>query len=190
MRLSIVVVNYNVRHFLHQCLQSVFHSEVNFDFEVIVVDNNSVDGSQLLIEDQFPQVDYIYLNENLGFGKANNIGIQKALGEYILLLNPDTVIAEETLQKCVDKISSDLEIGALGCKMVDGSGEFLKESKRGFPTVGSSFFKLSGISRIFSKSAFFNSYNQGHIDENQNAEVDVLCGAMMLVRYLRKSSIH
>jgi len=171
-----------VRHFLHQCLQSVFRSEVNFDFEVIIVDNNSVDGSQLLITNEFPQVDYNYISENLGFGKANNIGIQKANGDYILLLNPDTVIAEETLQKCYDKISSDSSIGALGCKMVDGSGEFLKESKRGFPTVLSSFFKLSGMSRFFTRSAFFNSYNQGHIDEDQTAEVDVLCGAMMFIR--------
>jgi len=155
---------------------------VDFDYEVIVVDNNSVDGSQLLIIQEFPEVDYIYMNENLGFGKGNNIGIEKAKGEFTLLLNPDTVIGEETLQKCVDKMSSDSNIGALGCKMVDGSGVFLKESKRGFPTIMSSFFKLSGLSKIFSSTAFFNSYNQGHIDENQTAAIDVLCGAMMLVR--------
>lgn len=171
-----------MRHFLHQCLQSVFRSDVNFNFEVIVVDNNSVDGSQLLISQEFPQVDYIYNHENIGFGKANNIGIEKSKGEYVLLLNPDTVIAEETLQNCVNKMSTDSNIGALGCKMVDGSGEFLKESKRGFPTVLSSFFKLSGLSTLFSRSSFFNSYNQGHIDQNQTAEVDVLCGAMMLIR--------
>ncbi len=171
-----------MRHFLHQCLQSVYKSEVDFEYEVIVIDNNSIDGSQLLITQEFPEVDYIYMNENLGFGKGNNIGIQKANGEFTLLLNPDTVIGEETLQKCVDKISSDTNIGALGCKMVDGSGVFLKESKRGFPTIMSSFFKLSGLSRIFSSTAFFNGYNQGHIGENETASIDVLCGAMMLIR--------
>jgi len=139
--LSIIIVNYNVEYFLEQCLNSVMLAAKNVKCEVIVVDNNSSDGSIEMLKAKFPKVQVIQNSENVGFSKANNQGIKLCKGNYILLLNPDTVIDEQTLTKITDRMNADDQIGGLGVRMVDGKGVFLPESKRGLPTPLVAFFK-------------------------------------------------
>ncbi len=184
MKLSIIIVNYNVRYFLEQCLHSVFRSQVNFPFEVFVVDNNSQDDSLAMLANKFPQVKVIANKENLGFSKANNQAIKQSDAQYYLLLNPDTVIPEDMLQKSVDFLDAHDNAGGLGVKMYDGSGKFLPESKRGFPSPMAAFAKMSGLAKLFPKSKLFGQYHLTYLDNNITAEVDVLSGACM---FLRKS---
>ncbi len=184
MKLSIVIVNYNVRYFLEQALLSVQKASRNLAVEVFVVDNNSVDDSVRMIQEKFPAVHLIINAHNVGFSSANNQAIQQATGEYILLLNPDTLVEEDTFDKCVAFMDTHPKAGALGVKMIDGSGNFLPESKRGLPTPAVAFHKTFGLSRIFSKSKIFNHYHLGFLDENQTHKVAVLAGAFM---FLRKS---
>ncbi len=180
--LSIIIVNYNVQHFLNQCLTSVKKAAEGLNTEIIVVDNNSVDGSVHMVRERFPDVKVLDRKTNDGFSVANNEGISTAKGKYILLLNPDTVVQEDTFKICLDHMESYPSTGALGVKMIDGSGNFLPESKRGFPTVWASLCKFSGLSRLFPKSAVFNSYYLGHLDKNSAHKIDVLCGAFMFIR--------
>ncbi len=182
MKLSIVIVNYNVKYFLHQALTAVYKSEVDFEYEVFVVDNASVDGSCEMVASEFPQVRLIESAENLGFSKGNNLAIRKSQAEYVLLLNPDTIIREDTLQQVADFMDTHEDAGALGVKMYDGQGEFLPESKRGFPSPKVAFFKMSGLARLFPKSKIFGTYHLGYLDEDEIHEVDVLSGAFMLLR--------
>ncbi len=182
LKLSIVIVNYNVEAFLEQCLLSVFRARQDFDMEVFVVDNNSVDGSMLMVKEKFPQVIAIENKENLGFSKANNQAMRKARGEYILLLNPDTVVEEDTFQKCVDFMDAHPESGGLGVKMIDGNGNFLPESKRALPTPSVAFYKIFGLSKLFPKSKRFGRYHLGHLSPDENHEVEILAGAFMMMR--------
>ena len=142
MKLSIIIVNYNVKHFLEQCLKSVEKAIEPLDAEIIVVDNNSVDGSLKMLNYKFPKVIVISNKTNTGFSVANNQGINIAKGEHILLLNPDTVVQEDTLLKCVEFLETNESAGALGIKMFDGKGKFLPESKRGLPTPSVAFLKF------------------------------------------------
>jgi GT2 family glycosyltransferase len=183
MKLSVVIVSYNVKYFLEQALKSVFKSVTDFDFEVFVVDNASVDGSAAMVANNFPQVHLIDNKENVGFSKANNQAIRLSKAEYILLLNPDTIIREDTLQQVVSFMDQHVDAGALGVKMIDGKGQFLPESKRGFPSPDVAFFKMSGLSKLFPKSKIFGRYHLGYLDENETNEVDVLSGAFMLIRH-------
>ena len=150
--------------------------------EVFVVDNASIDGSNEMLRTDFKDVQLIANDQNVGFAVANNQAIKQASGKYVLVLNPDTVLEEDTLQKCFDFMESNSEVGALGVKMIDGAGKFLPESKRALPTVWNSFTKLSGLAALFPNSSFFNGYALGHLDENQNHQIEVLCGAFMFVR--------
>lgn len=150
--------------------------------EVWVVDNNSVDGSVEMLYDKFPEVHVIANRENLGFSGANNQAIKQAKGEYILLLNPDTVVEEETFKKVCDFMDRHPNAGGLGVKMIDGKGTFLPESKRGLPTPQVAFFKMSGLSSLFPKSKLFGRYHLGYLDKNKVHEVDILAGAFMLLR--------
>lgn len=181
MDISIIIVNYNVKYFLKQALASVDRALGSLDGEIFVVDNDSKDDSCSMVKKDFPHVHLIANKENVGFAKANNQAIAISKGKYILLLNPDTVLEEDTLRKCVSFMESHPECGGLGVKMIDGSGQFLPESKRGFPSPAASFFKLSGISSFFPKSKYFNGYYLGHLSEKENQEVDVLAGAYMLM---------
>ena len=182
MRLSIIIVNYNVKYFLEQALLSVRNASRGLSVEVFVVDNNSVDDSVHMVQTKFPEVKVIANKENVGFSKANNQAIRLSDGKYVLLLNPDTVLQEDTLQKCLDLMDTRADIGGLGVKMVDGSGAFLPESKRGFPSPFVAFCKTFGLSTLFPKSRVFNRYHLGYLDENESHEVDVLAGAFMLLR--------
>lgn len=182
MKLSVIIVNYNVKYFLHQALMAVYQSNVDFEFDVYVVDNASVDGSCEMVATDFPQVKLIESSENLGFSKGNNLAIRKSQAEYVLLLNPDTIIREDTLQQVVDFMDNHRDAGALGVKMYDGKGEFLPESKRGFPSPSVAFFKMSGLSSLAPKSKVLGRYHLGFLDEDEIHEVDVLSGAFMLLR--------
>lgn len=182
MDISIVIVNYKVKYFLKQALLSVEKALNGIEGEVFVVDNNSDDGSCEMVLQNFPDVILMGNKDNVGFAKANNQAMRVAKGRYVLLLNPDTVLEEDTLKRCIQFMDKKPECGGLGVKMIDGSGQFLPESKRGFPSPTASFYKLSGISSFFPKSKFFNSYYLGHLSENENHEVDVLAGAFMMMR--------
>jgi O-antigen biosynthesis protein len=182
MKLSIVIVNYNVRHFLNQCLQSVAVAIQGIDSEVYVVDNDSVDGSVQMVQEGFPWVKIVANKENVGFSKANNQAILMSSGEYVLLLNPDTVVEEDTFTKIISFMDQHNAAGALGVKMVDGKGRFLPESKRGLPTPAAAFWKISGLARLFPGSRQFGQYHLGYLDPDSIHEVDVLSGAFMLIR--------
>jgi GT2 family glycosyltransferase len=181
-KLSIVIVNYNVKFFLEQCLHSVFNALKEINAEVFVVDNNSVDGSVEMISEKFPQVKIIANKDNKGFSKANNQAIKIAQGEYILLLNPDTVVEEDTFTKVISFMDAHPDAGGLGVHMIDGKGNFLPESKRGLPTPSVAFYKIFGLSALFPKSKIFGKYHLGFLDKNKTHEVEVLSGAFMLLR--------
>ena len=182
MKISIVIVNYNVEYFLEQCLISVFKSLKGIEGEVFVVDNNSVDNSLLMLKQKFPQVKLIENKENLGFSKANNQAIKQCVGEYVLLLNPDTVVEDMTFRKVIDFMDATPDAGAVGVKMLDGKGNFLPESKRSLPTPEVSFYKIFGLSKLFPKSKKFGKYHLSYLDKNKIHEVDVLSGAFMFIR--------
>ena len=182
MQLSVVIVNYNVKHFLEQCLCSVQAAGQGIDMEILVVDNNSLDGSLEYLQPRFPGIQFIANKENVGFARACNQGFHRSTGDNILFLNPDTVVPEDCFKKCLDFLSAHPEAGALGIKMLDGSGRFLKESKRAFPAPLTSLYKLFGFSKLFPRSAVFSRYHLGHLDENKSNEADVLAGAFMMIR--------
>jgi GT2 family glycosyltransferase len=180
--LSIIIVNYNVKHFLEQCLYATQKAITGLSAEVIVVDNNSSDGSEAYLRPAFPFVRFIINQENVGFAKACNQGRDISSGKKILFLNPDTIVAEDCFLLCLEFFKTHPDAGALGVKMLDGSGKFLKESKRSFPEPVTSFFKLAGLSRLFPYSRTFSRYHLGYLNENENHEVDVLAGAFMMIR--------
>ncbi|MBR5958749.1 MAG: glycosyltransferase [Salinivirgaceae bacterium] len=182
MKLSVVIVNYNVKYFLEQCLHSVAKAAQGIDCEVFVVDNNSVDGSCAMVAEKFPQVKLIENKRNTGFAVANNQAIRQSTGEYVLLLNPDTLIEEDTFSKTLKFMDEHPDAGGLGVKMIDGKGNYLPESKRGFPSPMVAFYKIFGLSSLFPKSRRFNQYYMGHLSKDAINEVDVLAGAFMLLR--------
>lgn len=184
MQLSVIILNYNVRYFLEQCVLSVQRALEGIDGEIIVVDNASSDDSCRMIKEKFPTITLIENNENLGFPKGNNIGVEQAKGEYICILNPDTVVAEDTFTKILkSKVESQKsKVGIVGCKLIDGSGKFLPECKRGVPTPWVAFTKIFGLYKLFPKTSWFNQYYAMHLNENQSGEVDILVGAFMVMK--------
>ena len=182
MKLSVIIVNYNVKHFIEQCLYSVLNSSKNISCEIFVVDNNSVDGSVQLIQEKFPQVHLIENKKNTGFAVANNQAICLSKGEYVLLLNPDTVVQEDTFEKVIAFMDDHPEAGGLGVKMLDGKGNFLPESKRGLPTPQVAFYKMFGLANLFPYSKKFGQYHLTFLDKDKTHEIDVLSGAFMLMR--------
>jgi len=180
--LSIIIVNYNVKYFIEQCLYSVQKAVAGIDAEVIIVDNNSADESVGYLQQNFSWVTIISNKENVGYAIANNQGLQIAKGNYILFLNPDTIIAEDCLHKSISILQQDNKYGALGIHMVDGTGRFLPESKRGFPSPKASFFKLTGLIKIFPRSKPVAQYYMGWLPANENNLVEVLSGAYMMVK--------
>lgn len=182
MNLSIIIVNYNVKYFLEQCLNSVLKAIQEIDSEIFVIDNASVDGSVEMLKKQFPTVNLIQNSNNLGFSKANNQAISKAKGEYILLLNPDTIVEEDCFHKLLSFMTKNKKAGAIGVKMLNGEGKYLPESKRGFPSPSVAFYKFSGLSKLFPKSKVFGKYHLSFLDSNEIHEVDVLAGAFMFIR--------
>ncbi|MEZ4999432.1 MAG: glycosyltransferase [Bacteroidales bacterium] len=182
MDLSVIIVNYNVRHFLDQCLSSVYRALKDTTGEVIVVDNNSADGSCSLVTEKYPGVKLIRNETNRGFSTANNQGIKISEGRYILLLNPDTIVPEGAFKRCISFMDENPLAGAAGLRMLDGRGKYLPESKRGLPTPRVSFFRISGLYRLFPRSAEINRYYLGNLDPSLENQVDVLTGAFMFLR--------
>ena len=182
MKLSVIIVNYNVEFFLEQCLLSVFRALEHTDGEVFVVDNNSIDGSVAMVRQKFPSVILIDNKENVGFSRANNQALKIAKGEYHLLLNPDTIVEEDTFEKVIRFMDEHPDAGGLGVKMIDGKGNFLPESKRGLPTPAVAFYKIFGLSRLFPKSKKFGRYHLSYLDQNSTHEIEILSGAFMLMR--------
>jgi len=182
MQLSVIILNYNVRFFLEQCVASVQEALTNIDSEIIVVDNNSSDDSCEMIKSRFPNVKLIKNNSNLGFPKGNNIGVAQAKGNYICILNPDTVVAEDTFAKILAFAEKQEILGIVGCKLIDGSGNFLPESKRGIPTPFVALTKIFGLYKLFPKWELFNRYYAQHLSENETGKVDILVGAFMIMK--------
>ncbi|MBW8330571.1 MAG: glycosyltransferase [Prolixibacteraceae bacterium] len=182
MKLTVIIVNYNVKYFLEQCLYAAYKAASKTSSEIIVVDNDSVDGSCQMVTEKFPEATLIANKENVGFSKANNQAIRIAQGEYILLLNPDTVVEEDCFLKIVQFMDKTPAAGGLGVKMIDGKGRFLPESKRGLPTPEVAFWKMFGFSSLFPHSKRFGRYHLGYLDNEQIHEVEVLAGAFMLLR--------
>ncbi|WP_348800365.1 glycosyltransferase family 2 protein [Flavobacterium adhaerens] len=182
MQLSVIILNYNVRYFLELCLLSVESALKNIDSEIIVVDNNSQDQSCEMVQKRFPNVKLIQNNQNVGFSKGNNVGVTQAKGNYICILNPDTVVAEDTFEKILTFANTQNDLGVVGVKLIDGTGNFLPESKRGVPTPWVAFTKVLGLYRFFSKSTLFNQYYAQHVSENETAEVEILVGAFMFLK--------
>ncbi|MCO6494689.1 MAG: glycosyltransferase [Bacteroidetes bacterium] len=180
--LSVIIVSYNVRRFLEQAILSIQKSIGDIEIEIIVVDNASSDDSSNIVREKYPQVKLIENKDNQGFSKANNQGIKISTGKYILLLNPDTVLAEDTLKKCYDFMENTPDCGALGVRMIDGSGTFLPESKRGLPTPKVSFYKIFGLASLFPKSKKFGAYHLKYLNEFETHPIDVLSGAFMFMR--------
>ncbi len=179
--LSVIIVNYNVKYFLDYCLYSVFRALPHGQGEVIVVDNHSSDDSRRFFEDKYPGARFIWNEENVGFARANNQALQQATGQYILFLNPDTLVGEDCFEKCISFIRAKGDEVACGVRMINGSGKFLKESKRAFPSPLTSLFKITGMSTLFSRSAVFARYHLGNLDPHQVHEIDVMAGAFTMV---------
>ncbi|MEP7257800.1 MAG: glycosyltransferase family 2 protein [Flavitalea sp.] len=182
MVVSVIIVSYNVRYLLEQCLRAVSGAVQGLDAEIFIVDNQSSDGSADYLEPLFPSFHFIRNQQNIGFAKANNQALSEAVGQYILFLNPDTIIPEDGLKKCILFMETHPQAGATGVKMIDGHGRFLKESKRGFPSPQVSLWKMTGLSAAAPRSKRFAKYYLGHLSENETHEVDVLSGAFMFVR--------
>jgi N-acetylglucosaminyl-diphospho-decaprenol L-rhamnosyltransferase len=181
MVLSVIIVNYRVRYFLELCLHSVEKALSGLDAEVIVIDNHSADGSVEFLRPLFPGVRFIVNMENTGFAHANNQALEHAKGEYVLFLNPDTILPEDIVPQCLSFLRSTPRIGGLGLRMIDGSGHFLKESRRGFPSPWVAFCKLSGLTALFPRSRAFSTYYLGFLPETGTHPAPVLSGACLWV---------
>ncbi|MCD8302866.1 MAG: glycosyltransferase family 2 protein [Prevotellaceae bacterium] len=183
MRLSVVIVSYNVRYYLEQCLRSVFRSGVTGGMEVFVVDNNSSDHSIDYLRPLFPEVTYMQNRDNVGFSRANNQAIRQARGEYILLLNPDTILTEHTLEDCLSFLDAHPDAGATGVAMYSHNGRFAWESRRGLPTPWTSFCKMSGLGSLLPHSRTFGHYYMRYLPRLQTSRIEVISGAFCMVRH-------
>lgn len=181
MQLSVIILNYNVRYFLEQCVLSVQQALKGIDAEVIVIDNDSPDDSCAMMKERFPDVHLIENKYNAGFSKGNNIGVDAAKGKYVCILNPDTVVAEDTFTKVLAFAESQKNFGISGVKLVDGRGCFLPECKRGVPTPWVAFTKIGGLYKLLPRREIFNRYYAQHLHEDQTGKVDILVGAFMVM---------
>lgn len=191
MKLSVVIVNYNVKYYLEQCLDSVLRATNNIESEIYVVDNASSDKSLEYLTPRFPQVKFLSNTENVGFAKANNLAIAQSSGEYVLLLNPDTIISENTIEDCINWMEECPEAGGVGVKMLGADGTFALESRRGFPSLMTSFYKVSGLCNLFPNSRRFGKYYLRFLDKNTINQIDIISGAYMLLRHetLKKTGL-
>lgn len=182
MDLSVIIVNYNVKEFLQNLLHSIEKASFNLTKEIIIVDNASDDGSVEFIKEKFPNVKLIVNKKNLGFGKANNIGLKEAKGKYILLINPDALVAEDTFEKMIEFFKSKADAGLAGCKILNPDGTLQLACRRSFPGPWTSFTKVTGLSSLFPKSKLFARYNLTYLDENLTYEVDAISGSFMMMK--------
>ncbi len=182
MKLSVVIVSYNVKHYLEQCLVSVRRACRDIEAEVWVVDNASCDGTADYVRQHFPEVRLIANTQNVGFSRANNMAIMRSEGEYVLLLNPDTVVGENVLKDCTDFLDAHPRAGATGVAMLKDDGGFAWESRRGLPTPFAAFCKMSGLCALFPHSRLFGRYYMRYLDKNEVCRIDVISGAFNMLR--------
>jgi len=182
MELSVIIVSYNVCDYLRQALTSLITATGGIGSEIIVVDNHSSDRSVAMIRDEFRDVSLIVSAGNEGYAAACNKGIMASSGDFVLILNPDTIVEPDAVKVAMTFMRSHPDAGAAGARLVNGEGKFLPESKRGFPSPLTSFFRLTGIGKLFPRSAFFNAYYLGHLSEYETCRADILTGAFMLIR--------
>lgn len=181
-QLSIIIVNYNVKEFVKNLLYSLEKALTELSSEIIIVDNASADGSVEDIKNKFPNVTLIANDENVGFGKANNQGLEIATGEYFLLLNPDTIVKEDTFTNLIKFMQSNSNAGMVTCKVLNPDGTLQLACRRSFPGPWTSFTKVTGLSRLFPKSKLFARYNLTYLDENETNEVDAISGSFMMLK--------
>lgn len=182
MKLTVVIVSYNVRDYIAQCLLSLTRALQGLEAEVYVVDNHSHDDTVAYLREQFPEVTVIASNHNLGFARANNIAIRQTQGNYVLLLNPDTIVAETTISEALTFMDAHPEAGGLGVRMLRDDGFDAKESRRGLPTPSVAFYKMSGLCSRFPKSRRFGHYYMGYLPWDEPAQIEVISGAFCLLR--------
>lgn len=182
MKLSVVIVNYNVKHYLEQCLLSVQRALQGMEAEVFVVDNHSADGSVDYLQPRFPWVHFVASIHNLGFARANNRAIGMSQGEYVLLLNPDTIVAEHTLREAVAWMDSHPDAGSLGVRMLDVRGFSARESRRGIPTPMVAFYKMAGLCNRMPTHRCFGHYYMGYLPWDKPARIEVVSGAFCMLR--------
>lgn len=182
MKISVVIVNYNVKYYLEQCLYSLSRALAEIDSEIFVVDNHSTDGSAVYLERRFSNVNIIESNHNQGFARANNIAIRQSEGDYILLLNPDTIVGESVISQALLYMDNHAEIGGLGVKMLKTDGSFAMESRRGLPTPLTALYKMTGLCTKFPKSKVFGKYYLSYLDKTKPAQIEVISGAFCLLR--------
>jgi GT2 family glycosyltransferase len=189
--LSVIIVSFNVKDYLKQCLHTVIRASENINCQIFVVDNNSDDETCSMVEKEFPDVRLLKNRINSGFSASCNQAIKVAEGRFILLLNPDTLIEEDTLIKCMDFMDKHPEAGATGVRMVNGSGRFLPESKRAYPTPAVAFYKIFGLAYLFPHSSRVNKYYLSDIDSFETSETDIVSGAFMLISHeaLKKTGL-
>jgi O-antigen biosynthesis protein len=182
MDLSVIIVSFNVKNYLEQALHSVVAASAGIRSEVIVIDNCSSDGSAEMVEDLFPEIRLIRSETNSGYAAACNTGIEISSGEFILILNPDTIVSPSAFSLCLKFMHENPDAGAVGARMTDGCGNFLPESKRGFPSPLTAFFRLTGLAFVFKKSALLNRYYLGNLPDDKDCRSDILTGAYMFIR--------
>ena len=182
MELSIIIVNYNVKEFLQNLLHSLQKSVSSITHEIIVVDNASDDGSAEFIREKFPQINLIVSQTNLGFSKANNIALKVSKGKFIFLINPDTIVSEDTITKMIEFLNEHPDAGLAGCKILNPDGSLQLACRRSFPGPWTSFCKVTGLSALFPKSRLFARYNLTYLDENSTYEVDAISGSFMMMK--------
>jgi GT2 family glycosyltransferase len=184
MDLSVIIVNYNTFNLTQDAINSIFRSTLKHTYEIYVVDNNSKDSDKYRLKKEYqdnPLIHLIFNDDNLGFSKANNIAMKECSGNYILLLNSDTIVKEDCIDSCLDYISAQDNIGALGCKLLLGDGTLDHACKRGFPTPSASVFYFLKFDKLFNTSKKFGAYTMAYLDDNSVGEVDALTGAFMLL---------
>jgi O-antigen biosynthesis protein len=180
--ISIIIVNYNVRDLVDNCIASIYKAnDERYNIEIFFVDNNSIDGSVELISEKYPEVKVITNDENIGFSKANNLALIKATGEYILILNPDTVLEESTFDKLIEFCRRDEKTGAVTSKLILANGKLDTACRRSFPTPSVAIPRMLGLSKLFPQSKSFAKYNLTYLNENDTYEVDAICGAFMFI---------
>ena len=182
MSISIIIVNYNASRLLKDCIDSIYREATTVPFDIWVADNDSTDTSVPMVRQNFPHVNLIENKENVGFAKANNQAIKKCTGDYILLLNPDTIVLQNAVEKTVDFMDENSTIGICGCKVLNEDGTLQFACRRSIPTPGVAFFRLTGLSRLFPNSKVMAKYNLTYLNPNEANEVDAVSGAFLMVR--------
>lgn len=183
MKLSVIIVSYKVKFYLEQCLLAVKKATAGIESEIYVVDNHSNDGSVEFIAERFPDINLISSNHNNGFSHANNIAIRQCSGEYVLLLNPDTIVGERSIKEVLKFMDAHPKAGGVGVKMLNADGSCAKESRRGVPTVATSFYKMTGLCACYPHSQRFAHYYMGHLPWDKSAQIEIISGAFCMLRH-------